>query len=123
MSFFCMALISQGTLQKLLKVSFQETNPWKIFQSMPLHVIDQPELFSNTLEHLAVGNAFRSMENFIYFVRTLTEESNHVPYLSLDSLKELLIVLQDAGKMALKRRQDLRNKLAFNDLSKINKQN
>ena len=123
MSFVCMALISQGTMQQQFKTSFEETTQWKIFQSMPYHVIDNPQLFKNTQEHLAVSNAFRSMENFIYFVRTLTKESNHVPYLSLDSLKELLIVLQDAGKMALKRHQDLRNKLAFSDLSQMNKEN
>ena len=123
MSFVCMALISQGTMRQQFKTSFEETTQWKIFQSMPYHVIDDPQLFKNTLEHLAVGSSFRSMENFIYFVRTLTKESNHVPYLSLDSLKELLIVLQDAGKMALKRHQDLRNKLAFNDLSQMNKEN
>ena len=123
MSFVCMALISQGTLQKQIGVSFEETIQWRIFESMPFHILDQPLLFKNTLENLAVSNALRGMENFIYFFRALTEEANHVPYLSLDSLKELLIVLQDAGKMALKRNQDLHNKLAFSDLSKINKEN
>ena len=123
MSFVCMALISQGTMQQQFKTMFEETTQWKIFESMPYHVIDNPQLFKNPLEHLAVSNALRSMENFIYFVRTLTKESNHVPYLSLDSLKELLIVLQDAGKMALKRHQDLRNKLAFSHLTQMNKEN
>ena len=96
MSFVCMALISQGTMQQQFKTTFEETTQWKIFKSMPYHVIDNPQLFK-----MAVSNAFRSMENFVYFVRILTKESNHVPYLSLDSLKELLIVLQDAGKKGL----------------------
>ena len=123
LSFVCMALISQGAEQKNLKKPFEETIQWKIFQSMPFHIIDQPFVFNNTENNFAVGNAFRGMKNFIYSFRAMTEETNHVPYLSLDSLKELLVVLQDSGKMALKRQQNLLNDLAFRNLMKVNKEN
>ena len=123
MAFVCMALMSQGTEQKNLNVPFEETTQWKIFQSMPFHIIDQPFVFNNTENNLAVGNAFRGMKNFIYSFRAMTEETNHVPYLSLDSLKELLVVLQDSGKMALKRQRNLLNDLAFRNIMKVNKEN
>ena len=85
--------------------------------------LSQQFLPDKVQDHLAVGTAFRGMEIFISFVRGLRQEGNHVPYLSLDSLKEVLSVLKDSGKMVLRRQQGLQSNMAFEDLKNMNKKN